>query len=107
MLGVHRTTLVNNGVRQVRLDQSAKIEEYWNQYADLRTKRPPASPYPIGDMHPVLDNDGKVVGVTDDEATTVLARGFKKLTGEFLWICRNTGIAGMYAWTGVARKGYM
>ena len=57
------------------------------------TKRPPASPYPIGDMHPVLDNDGKVVGVTDDEATTVLARGFKKLTGEFLWVCRNTGIA--------------
>eukprot|EP01047_Picozoa_sp_COSAG01_P065590 COSAG01_NODE_8889_length_2625_cov_4.709818_3_plen_182_part_00 len=48
-------------------------------------------------MHPVLDNDGKVVGVTDDEATTVLARGFKKLTGEFLWVCRNTGIAGMYA----------
>ncbi len=61
-----------------------KIEEYWNQYADLRTKRPPASPYPVGDMHPVLDNDGKVVGVTDDEAAAVLARGFKKLTGEFL-----------------------
>ena len=26
-----------------------------------------------------------------------LHAGFKKLTGEFLWVCRNTGIAGMYA----------
>eukprot|EP01047_Picozoa_sp_COSAG01_P007810 COSAG01_NODE_300_length_19226_cov_41.536519_11_plen_65_part_00 len=24
-------------------------------------------------------------------------RGYKKITGEFLWITRNTGIAGMYA----------
>ena len=97
MLGVHRTTLENDGVRRVKLDQSAKIEEYWAQYEDQRSKRPPASPYPVGDMHPVLDNDGKVVGVTDEEAADVLARGFKKLTGQFLWVCRNTGIAGMYA----------
>ena len=48
-------------------------------------------------MHPVLDNDGKVVGVNDDEAKAILALGFKKLTGEILWIVRNTGIAAMYA----------
>jgi hypothetical protein len=61
MLGVHRTTLEKNGVRLVKLDQSAKIEEYWTQYEDQRKKKPPASPYPIADMHPVLDIDGKVV----------------------------------------------
>jgi hypothetical protein len=29
MLGVHRTTLEKNGIRLVKLDQTAKIEEYY------------------------------------------------------------------------------
>jgi hypothetical protein len=98
MLGVHRTTQDTGGIRTVKIDQAAKIEEYWQRYIpERRGKRPPSSPYPVGDMHPILDNDGKVVGVTEDEADAVNQRGYKKITGEFLWITRNTGIAGMYA----------
>eukprot|EP01047_Picozoa_sp_COSAG01_P059534 COSAG01_NODE_7161_length_3323_cov_23.332403_2_plen_89_part_00 len=40
MLGVHRTTLEKNGIRLVKLDQTAKIEEYWTQYEDRRKKKP-------------------------------------------------------------------
>jgi hypothetical protein len=36
MLGVHRTTLEKNGIQLVKLDQTAKIEEYWTQY-DVRS----------------------------------------------------------------------
>eukprot|EP01047_Picozoa_sp_COSAG01_P101560 COSAG01_NODE_31277_length_600_cov_2.041916_1_plen_90_part_10 len=69
-------------VRSVKIDQAAKIAEYWQRYAELRSgKRPPTSAYPIGEGHPTLDNDGKVVGVADEESHAVNNRGYKKITG--------------------------
>eukprot|EP01047_Picozoa_sp_COSAG01_P009248 COSAG01_NODE_377_length_17892_cov_207.715000_2_plen_264_part_00 len=97
MLGVNRTTHVRQGVRTVTLDQAAVIEGYWDKYKHLRRVKPPVQPYTTGDQHPMLSADGKVVGVSDQEAQEVQDLGYRKIVGEALWIQRNTGLMNMYA----------
>eukprot|EP01047_Picozoa_sp_COSAG01_P032530 COSAG01_NODE_2356_length_7839_cov_206.896641_1_plen_65_part_10 len=45
----------------------------------------------------MLSADGKVVGVSDQEAQEVQDLGYRKIVGEALWIQRNTGLMSMYA----------
>jgi hypothetical protein len=66
--GREYTTTTVQGVRRVKLDQAAIIEGYWEKYKHLRRSMPPANPYTADHLHPTLDADGKVAGVSEEEA---------------------------------------
>jgi hypothetical protein len=62
------------------------MEGYWDKYKHLRRVKPPVQPYTTGDQHPMLSADGKVVGVSDQEAREVQDLGYRKTVGEALCI---------------------
>ena len=96
MLGITRKLTVNDGVRTVKNDQIAYIEEMWDDYGKHRErKRVPTTPMPTqGDnLPPMLDENEKPIGVTDKEAREVHEAGYRQLIGGLLWPARNTSPA--------------
>jgi hypothetical protein len=50
-------------------------EELWHAFGEERRgKSAPSHPFPIGNGHPLLDNDNQVVGATDSEAFEIHAK---------------------------------
>jgi hypothetical protein len=75
VLGVRRVATQSGGVRYLHLHQAFKAEELWHAFGEERRgKSAPSHPFPIGNGHPLLDNDNQVVGATDSEAFEIHAK---------------------------------
>ena len=98
VLGVKRVVSSLNGIRRLQLHQDFKCQELWDTYGEERHgKRHPTTPFPVGDGHPELDNDNRVVGGSEAEGLRIHAKGYRKALGSILWIARNATPMASYA----------
>ena len=98
VLGVKRIASSVNGTRRLQLLQDFKCQELWDAYGEERHgRRPPTTPFPIGDGHPALDNDNRVVGGSEAEGLRIHSKGYRKVLGSILWIARNATPMASYA----------
>ena len=81
MLGlVRELSCTGDGVRTLHIHQAAYLEDMWRTFGKYRkSKRAPQHPYPIaGDaVTPILDEEGKPIDVSDEEAARVLNLGYR------------------------------
>jgi hypothetical protein len=78
VLGVRRETWTEGGIRYLKMHQGFKCQELYGKYQHERRTKPPVAAFPSGEGHPILDNDGRVTGVTEDEAEKVHKKGFRE-----------------------------
>ena len=66
-----------SGEEEVTDSQSGPLREYYNLVQRLI-------------QHPEIDNDGKHVGGSEDEARRIHAKGYRQVVGSILWLARNS-----------------